>query len=250
MNSVIIALAAALRSFFHPRMLALVLWPMLLAVVLWVGAAFVFWGSWMQGLTGLVQQTSLEQWMAEGFLAVVSHYLIATVLVMLLLPAIYVTALLIAAIFAMPSMVNHVAGKHYPELERRQGGTVAGNVVNAVIAVAVYCVGWVVSLPLWLFSPFALVLPIVLMAYLNQRLFRYDALAEHASADEMKLVIERATPKLYLLGALAGLLQFVPLLNLIAPVYVALAFIHLCLDELRVLRLQLLPKTPIMGISE
>jgi len=94
----------------------------------------------------------------------------------------------------------------------------------------------VLSLPLWLFSPFALVLPIILMAYLNQRLFRYDALADHASAEEYEQVIERATPKLYLLGALVGLLQFVPLLNLFAPIYVGLAFIHLCLAELRQLR--------------
>jgi hypothetical protein len=235
---VIAALLAALKTFFHPRMLALVLWPMLLATMLWVGAAFIFWGSWMAGLTGLVQQTSLEQWIAQGFLAVATHYLIATVLVLLLLPAIYVTALLITAIFAMPAMVDHVAAKHYPALERRQGGTAAGNVSNALMAVTVYCLGWIISLPLWLFTPFALVLPIVLMAYLNQRLFRYDALAEHASGEEMAQVIERASGKLYLLGALAGLLQFVPLLNFIAPVYVALAFIHLCLDELQQLRLE------------
>ncbi|MDD2699775.1 MAG: EI24 domain-containing protein [Sideroxydans sp.] len=234
----ITALLAALKTFFHPRMLALVLWPMLLAMALWVGAAFIFWGSWMDGLTGLVQQTGLEQWLAQGFLAVATHYLIATVLVLLLLPAIYVTALMITAIFSMPAMVGHVAGKCYPELVRKQGGTVAGSVLNALLAVAVYCLGWIVTLPLWLFSPFALVLPIVLMAYLNQRLFRYDALAEHASREEIDQVVERASVKLYLLGAAAGLLQFVPLLNFIAPVYVALAFIHLCLDELQQLRSQ------------
>jgi hypothetical protein len=242
---VIAALLVALQTFFHPRMLALVLWPMLLATVLWVGAAFIFWGNWMAGLTGLVQQTELEQWIAQGFLAVATHYLIATLLVLLLLPAIYVTALMITAIFSMPAMVDHVAAKHYPALERRQGGTAAGNVSNALMAVTVYCLGWVISLPLWLFTPFALVLPIVLMAYLNQRLFRYDALAEHASREEMAQVFERASGKLYLLGALAGLLQFVPLLNFIAPVYVALAFIHLCLDELQQLRLQSAGRTGI-----
>ncbi|MFH0935054.1 MAG: EI24 domain-containing protein, partial [Pseudomonadota bacterium] len=86
-----------------------------------------------------------------------------------------------------------------------------------------------------------LLLPLALMAYLNQRLFRYDALAEHASREEIAQVVERAAPRLYLLGLLTGLLQFVPLLNLIAPVYVALAFIHLCLGELRILRQQSLP---------
>jgi len=236
LHSVIAALLAALRTFFHPRMLTLALWPMLLATVLWVGAAFIFWNDWMAALSGLLHETALEQWIVEGFLALAAHYVIATVLVLLLLPAIYVTALLVTAIFAMPAMVDHVAQKHYPELERKQGGTVAGNVSNAVAAVAIYCLGWIISLPFWLFSPFALVLPIVLMAYLNQRLFRYDALAEHASREEIGQVVERASARLYLLGVVTGLLQFVPLLNIFLPAYVALAFIHLCLAELSQLR--------------
>lgn len=233
MNSVISALVEAFKTLFHPKMLALVLWPMLVAVVLWVAAAAFFWSSWIAGLSGLLQATSLEQWLAQGIFAVMSHYLIGIVLVLLLFPAIYVTALVITALFAMPMMVSHVARRDYPELERKQGGSTAGSVVNSVLAIAVYCAGWVLSLPLWLFSPLALVLPVVLLAYLNQRLFRYDALAEHASRSEYAQVIERATPKLYLLGALVGLLQFVPVLNLFSPVYVGLAFIHLCLAELR-----------------
>ena len=236
MNSVVSALVEALKTFFHPKMLSLVLWPMLVAVVLWVGAAMIYWGSWVEGMTGMVQATPLEQWMEQGVFAVVSHYLITVILVLLLLPAIYVTALVITAVFAMPMMVSHVARQSYPELEFRKGGSTAGSVANAVVATLVYCAGWVLSLPLWLFSPFALVLPIILMAYLNQRLFRYDALADHASAEEYEQVIERATVKLYLLGALVGLLQFVPLLNLFSPIYVGLAFIHLCLAELRQLR--------------
>jgi CysZ protein len=236
MNSVLSALVRALQTLFHPKMLSLVLWPMLVAVVLWAGAAMLFWGSWVNDLTGMVQATPLEQWIAHGFLAVVSHYLIVIILMLLLLPAIYVTALLITAVFAMPMMVNHVAERYYPELARKQGGSNAGSIANAAVAIVVYCAGWVLSLPLWLFSPLALLLPLVLMAYLNQRLFRYDALAEHASGEEYAQVIERGTVKLYLLGMAVGLLQFVPLLNLFSPVYVALAFIHLCLDELRQLR--------------
>ncbi len=236
MNNVISALVDALKTLFHPKMLSLVIWPMLVAMVLWVGAAMFFWGSWVESMTGVVQATPLEQWMAQGFFAVVSHYLISIILVLLLLPAIYVTALLLTAVFAMPMMVNHVAQKYYPALERKRGGSNAGSIANSTVAIAIYCVGWIISLPLWLFSPFALLLPLLLMAYLNQRLFRYDALAEHASKEEFALVIERCTVKLYLLGTAVGLLQFVPVLNLFSPVYVALAFIHLCLAELKELR--------------
>lgn len=238
MKSIIAALLDALETLFAPKMLALVLWPMLAAIALWLGLAFLFWGNWSADLSGWIRATPAEQWMANGFLAAISSYLVTLVLVMLLVPAVYVTALVITAVFAMPVMVNHVAAKYYPDLERKEGGTTGGSLANSMLAVIVYCLGWTVTLPLWLFSPLAIVLPVIWSAYLNQRLFRYDALAEHASKAEFNLVMERSTGKLYLLGALLGLLQFIPLLNLFSPVYIGLAFIHLCLSELKQLRLQ------------
>src|SRR3972149_2495897 len=134
MNSVVSALVQALKSLFHPKMLSLVLWPMLVAVVLWVGAAMIYWGSWVEGMTGMVQATPLQQWMEQGVFAVVSHYLITIILVLLLLPAI-------------SRMASRAARQSYPELELRRGGSTAGSVVNAVVATVVYCAGWVLSLP-------------------------------------------------------------------------------------------------------
>jgi len=236
MSSVLAALRAALKGLFHPKMLALVIWPMLIASLTWGIAALFFWGSWLEALGSLLQASPAEQWIARGFLAVASHYLMIFVLVMLLVPAIYVTALIITAVFAMPLMVNHVAATRFPLLECKQGGSVAGSVANAFIAIAIYALLWVVSLPLWLFSAFALILPLLWMAYLNQRLFRYDALAEHASREEFVQIMAHATGRLYLLGILLGLLQFVPILNFFSPIYIGLAFIHFCLGELQQLR--------------
>ncbi len=236
MTSVFTALLEALKTLFSPKMLTLILWPMLLSVLLWGGAAIYFWADWVARMNLLVQMTPVEQWVATGMLAIMSHYLISFILIMLLLPVIYVTALVITAVFVMPMMVNHVARKYYPELERLQGGSTAGSVWNTLLAISIYCLGWILLLPLWLFSPFAIVLPVILFAYLNQRLFRYDALAEHASREEFDQIIERSTGKLYLLGAATGLLQFIPLLNLFSPVYIGLAFIHFCLADLKKLR--------------
>jgi uncharacterized protein involved in cysteine biosynthesis len=129
-----------------------------------------------------------------------------------------------------------VATSYFPQLERKRGGTTFGSVANTVLAIAAYCVAWVLTLPLWLMAPLALVLPVLLAAYLNQRLFRYDALAEHASREEYPRVVAHARSNLYILGAIGGLLQFVPLLNLLTPVYIGLAFVHLCLAELEQVR--------------
>ena len=236
MKAVISALIMAFRTQLHPKMLGLLLWPMLGAILFWIGLAYFFWSSWASDLSGWIQATSLQEWMARGLLAAISGYIVTFILVMLLLPAIYVTALVITAVFAMPIMVEHVAERYYPELERRRGGSAAGSLYNSLAAVSVYLLLWLLTLPLWFLTSFALALPVMLSAYLNQRLFRYDALAEHASPEEFESLLEHSSGKLYLLGIAAGLLQFVPLLNLFAATYIALAYIHLCLSELKLQR--------------
>ncbi len=236
MHTVVSALAAAFRTLFHPRMILLALGPALAAILVWGTVAFIYWDSWIQALAALVQGSFLERWLAHGFAATASHYAIVVILLLLLAMAIYVTALAITAILAMPLMVKLVAEAYFPALERKRGGTAAGSIANTVVAIGAYCIAWVLTLPLWLIAPLAIVLPILLAAYLNQRLFRYDALAEHASSEEYLHLIARSRTKLYLLGVVAGLLQFVPLLNLLAPMYMGLAFIHLCLAELKALR--------------
>jgi len=66
--------------------------------------------------------------------------------------------------------------------------------------------------------------------------FRYDALAEHASAGEYRAVVREAGGRLYALGLLLAALYYVPIVNLLVPVLSGLAFTHLCLGELARLR--------------
>jgi CysZ protein len=136
----------------------------------------------------------------------------------------------------MPVMVGLVAERAYPELARRHGGTVAGGLWNSVAALAWLALLILLSLPLWFFPPLWPVLPIVLFAYLNQRVFRYDALAEHATRWEMETLFRRHRRELFLLGVVLALFGLIPLLGFIAPVYGGLAFIHYCLARLAQLR--------------
>ncbi len=236
MQDVLAAMANAIKSLFHPKMLSLALWPMVIATALWGGAAFLFWHNWAGALARLLGQSGVEPYLSEIGAAWLIHVLVTMLILLLVVPLAYVSALLITAIFAMPLMVNHVAQRNYPQLEKRHGGTVAGSVWNGVLAVSVFFALWLLTLPLWLFPAFAWVIPLALSAYLNQRLFRYDALADHASHEEFELLLERAGSRLYLLGGLLALIQFIPILHFFAPVYIGLAFIHFCLAELAKLR--------------
>lgn len=235
MTSVFEALSRAFRDLFQFQVLWIVIWPILAASLLWFLLGVAFWSTfsgWIaSGLTAIGIQTWLEgvepRWVAYGIQAI-AHLI-------LFVPLVFITALVITALFAMPALISLVADRDYPHLERKNGGGFAGSLLNALIALGIFAAIWLITLPLWLIGA-GLVIPFIATAYLNQRLFRYDALAEHASQDEMRAIFSSRRSLLWGLGLLTGLVQFIPILNLFAPVLTALAFIHFglaCLKNLR-----------------
>jgi hypothetical protein len=80
------------------------------------------------------------------------------------------------------------------------------------------------------------VLPVALFGYFNQRVFRYDALAEHATRAEIVELIGRNRGELLLLGVALALIGHIPLVGLVMPVYGGLVFIHYGLARLGDLR--------------
>ncbi len=235
MTSVFEALSRAFRDLFQFQVLWIVIWPILVASLLWLLLGIAFWSTfsgWIaSGLTAIGIQTWLEgvepRWIAYGIQAI-AHLI-------LFVPLVFVTALVITALFAMPALIHLVADRDYPHLKRESGGGFAGSLLNALIALGIFAAIWLITLPLWLIGA-GLVIPFIATAYLNQRLFRYDALAEHASQDEMRAIFSSRRSLLWGLGLLTGLVQFIPILNLFAPVLTALAFIHFglaCLKNLR-----------------
>jgi len=235
MTPILDALARAFRDLFQLKVLWIVIWPMLVAALLWLGMGVVFWDAfsgWIaDGLTAIGIQSWLEgvepRWVAYGIQAVLH--------LILFVPLVFITALVITALFAMPALIRLVADRDYPQLGRESGGSLAGNLFNALVAVGVFAAIWAITLPLWLIG-IGVVVPFIAVAYLNQRLFRYDALAEHATPEEMQALFSKHQSSWWGLGLLTGLLQFVPLLNLLAPVLAALAFIHFGLARLASLR--------------
>jgi uncharacterized protein involved in cysteine biosynthesis len=210
--------------------------PMGVAATAWLIVAWLAWGPWRRWVHGWVAAWTPAAWTARWDLDWLGTVAAVATALLVIAPLVIGTSLLIATLFAMPVLLKHVADSDYPTLARRRGGTMAGSLANALVAITGFLALWLLILPFWLFAPVGVLLSLLLSAHLNQRLFRYDALAEHASADEMRDVIERTKGRLLLLGLATGLLYFVPVVNLVAPTFAALAFIHLCLRELEDLR--------------
>jgi hypothetical protein len=231
MSAVVDALARALRDLFSLRVLWVVVWPMLAAALFWVLLSVSFWSTFSGGIAQGLDAIGIQAWLAELEPVWIAHGIQLLVHLMLFVPLVLLTALVITALFAMPALVRMVAGRDYPQLDRKKGGGLLGSLWNAVIALLLFVTLWVVTLPLWLIGV-GVIVPFAAAAYLNQRLFRYDAVGEHASAAEMAALFRNERAGWWGLGLLTGLVQFVPLLNLFGPVFAALAFIHFGLARL------------------
>ena len=231
--SVARSLLYAAAHVLHPRMLWLMLWPMLLALGLWGSVALLMWGTLAVRLAVWLRQ-ALDYALAWSHLDFGTAALVAAnvLLFIAFVPLVYLTALVILSLFGMQQMVDYVAQRAYPQLERRRGGGVAGSGWNSLVAFVGMLALGVLSLPFWLFPPLWPIIPLLLLAWVNQRLLRYDALAEHADAGEMARIFRARRGALYVLGLLLALLAYVPLLGFFAPVLFGLAFIHYLLGAL------------------
>lgn len=236
MSLVLSALSNALRDLREPRILALALVPPLAAIAVWAVLAWAYADDWARWVADWIATTPWLTWIRDLGLSFILIWASGIAAFALLIPVMLVTAVLVAGLIAMPVIVPLVGERDFPRIERRRGGSVAGSLWNALSTTAVFTALWLVTLPLWLTGIGALVLPPLLSAYLNQRMFRYDALAEHASAGEYEMIVRGAGGRLFLLGLLLAALYYVPLVNLVVPVLSGLAFTHLCLAELARLR--------------
>lgn len=235
MLEIVGAAGRAMRDVTRPRILAVLFLPMLGAILLWSVLALFFWDAWTAAFRALVNDTGIARWLVDHGASWTLEGMGILVVVVLLVPATLVTSMLVTELVAMPVIVS-VAGRAHPALEKRAGGTVLGSVLNASLAVTVFAGLWLFTLPLWFTGIGALVVPAVNSAYLNQRLFRYDALAEHASAEEYRAILKRERFGLFGLGLMLAPLYYVPFVNLAAPVVAGLAFTHFCLRALERLR--------------
>ncbi len=238
------AFRRAFLSQLQPRMLAALFLPFVIALLGAIVLLWLFWtplNTWINQLVanwGVVN--TIDTWLLAFGLFSFKLWLIPLVVPLLaagfLLPMAGIMGLIIAAIFVMPIVLRHLERHDYQGLKRQgQHATVLGT-WNAVWVGTLFVLGWLFTMPLWLVPPFALILPVFWWAFAVNRMLRVDAMIEHASVAERRLLWRRYNRQLWLLAACLSLLNLIPLFWLFMPVFSALVYAHFCLDAIRRLR--------------
>ena len=228
------AIGRALVSQLHPTMLGLALLPFIATLVLWLGLgawlvtdvvrflnATVFQWAGLQSIdawaTGLASQWGLT-WLAHGLIAFAGW--------MVLLPIIFVFIFALLAVFGTPLIAAHIA-KNYPKLAAHHGGNLLGSFGNAAVTLLLFTLSWIIVLPLCFFlAPLSPILWLLPWAWLNARMFRYDALFQLADRAELTQLGRTHWWGFFGLGLLAAFLTFLPVIGLFLFVFIALTFVH------------------------
>ncbi|WP_089399366.1 EI24 domain-containing protein [Noviherbaspirillum humi] len=216
MRPVLVAFGRALLSQLHLRMLLLTLLPFLLSILVWGVALWLGLQpliDWLQAYFadhgGFRIAGDVLGWVGLGALKTVLVPLLA---MWMLLPLMILTALIFVGMCAMPMIVRHVGGRHFASLERHRGGSLLGTLWLSSWTFIVFLLLWLVTLPLSFIPPFTFLIQPLLWGWLTSRVMAYDALADHASGDELKRLMRRHRWPLLAIGTITGAMGAAPTL--------------------------------------
>lgn len=233
----------ALVSQFHPRMLFALLLPFLIMLVGAILLLVLALGPLTDWLEQMLNQSTMliaaNEWMVSIGLFSLSGlqaWLVPFAVAMMLLPISGILGLTVAAIFIMPMVVNHVSRQHFPDLALQGQNALVVSVWNAVWVSVVFVLGWVLTLPFWLFPPLGLLVSLLWWTFAFSRIMRIDAIVEHATTRERTLLIKRHNTGFWTVGMVCALMNLIPPAWIFLPVFSGLVYTHYGLDALQRLR--------------
>jgi len=229
MGDVMLALARTFASLRQGKVWLYVLTPALFSLLLSVGLAVWVLGAVVQRMMEYPPMTLLVGW-GLVWLANILAYLGGW---MAIFAIAYLTASLLAAVVILPLILNHLSASEYRDVAAMGKDSFVAAAMNSLVASVVFVLAWVATIPLWLIPGFSLLIPLLLMGWLNRRTFAYDALSMHATESEWQAIRRDQKTPLFMLGLTMALLAHIPVIGLLVPALAALSFVHYGLEALR-----------------
>jgi hypothetical protein len=213
-NEVADAFWRAAAYCLHPKVILGSLLPLVAAGGVAFGLGWFFWTDAVDAVRATIEDWSLvaalHRWL-DLLGAERAHALLAPILVVAVaVPGVLLLTLLLVAALTTPVIVSLVAARRFPALERRRGARWWHGVAWSIACTAAAGIALVVSMPLWFVPPLVLVLPPLIWGWLTYRVYAFDVLADHASADERRLLLHTRRWPLLAMGVACGTLGAAP----------------------------------------
>lgn len=215
----------------RPRVILLSFLPLLLVVGLTVALGYFYWDLALDQVRALLESSTFVNhgwaWLDSLGLGSIKTVLAPLIVIFSVTPLIVMTSLLVVALWMTPMLVRLVALRRFAALEERKGASFLYSLAWSLGSTLLALLATVASIPLWFVPPLVLVLPPLIWGWLTYRVMAFDALANHADAEERRTLFKRHRTALLGMGLLTGYLGAAPSLVWASGVLFAAAFVIL-----------------------
>ena len=214
-----------------PRVIGLSLLPLFIMVVMSGALGYWFWDTAVARVHDGLEASSLLgavwRWF-EGIGMPNLKSVVAPLLVIFAVtPVLVMASLLAVSLFMTPSLTRLVGERRFPGLERKQGGGFWQSLGWSLLSILLALGAMLLTLPLWLVPPMAMVLPALIWGWLTYRVMAFDVLAEFASAEERRGLLAQHRLGLLAIGVMTGLMGAAPSVVWASGALFAAAFVIL-----------------------
>ena len=192
----------------YPRVIGLSFLPLLLIVALAWLLGYWFWDAAVDGVRTWLDASSwltvVWRWLEGIGLPDLKTVVAPLVVIFSITPLVVVASLLAVALLMTPSLARLVADRRFVGLQRKQGSTWLYGVLWTMLSLLLALGALVLTLPLWLVPPLAMLLPAIIWGWLTYRVMVVDVLAEFASAEERRILMTRHRTGFLSMGVITG----------------------------------------------
>jgi hypothetical protein len=215
----------------YPRVIVLSVLPLVLIVALSWLLGYLYWDtaitfvrSWLDASSGLAL---VWRWLEGVGLAKLKTVVAPLLVIFSFTPLVVVASLLAVSFLMTPALTRLVAERRFNSLQRKQGGSLLQSVWWTFFSLVLALGALVLTLPMWLVPPLALLLPAFIWGWLTYRVMAFDVLAEFASTEERETLMARHRMSFLSMGVITGLMGAAPSLVWASGALFAAAFVIL-----------------------
>lgn len=215
----------------YPRVIGLSVLPLVLIVALSGLLGYLYWDTAVTFVRGWLDASdwldTVWRWFEGVGLGNLKTVVAPLLVIFAFTPLVVVASLLAVSFLMTPALTRMVAERRFAGLQRKHGGSLLRSLGWTFFSLVLALGALVLTLPMWLVPPLALVLPALIWGWLTYRVMAFDVLAEFASADERHTLMARHRMSFLGIGVVTGLMGAAPSLVWASGALFAAAFVIL-----------------------
>jgi hypothetical protein len=231
MNIMLDSFWRALAYCIHPKVILLSLLPLILMAVIVMGLGAMYWELAVNQVRLWMDATSVmgwaSTWLERMGLLNLKAVLAPLFIIFAVTPLVMIMALVAVSFMITPALVSLVSDRRFPNLARKQGGSLLQSMGWTLLSVFISLLAFVVTLPLWWIPFMAFLLPPLIWGWLTYRVMAYDVLADHATKLERIELMTRYRFQLLGIGVVTGMMGAAPSVIWASGALFAAAFVIL-----------------------